>query len=409
MSLATRIRRYGHTHQPFIFLNRLRHSVLESLGDDDALDRRVISLEPAQRTQGDVLFSYISSPFFRPPGESIPSTHTHYWESLQIAQSFLDLGYGVDVISWRNDWFQPEKPYRAFVDVRYNMERLAPLLSRDCVRIMHAETAHCLFHNAAEARRLLELQGRKGVTLRARRLMEPNWAIEHADCATILGNAFTLGTYRYANKPLYPVPISAPALYPSPEGKDFDAARKRFLWLSSGGMVHKGLDLVLDAFADMPGYEVVICGPVDREADFVAAYEHALYRSPNVRTLNWVDVTSQAFIELMSSCVGLIYPSCSEGQSGAVVTCLHGGLVPIVSRESGVDVDRFGTVLESCSLEEIKDAVRMVASLPVRELRERARGAWEYARAHHTREKFAEEYRQAVSRILSQPRQSSPA
>jgi glycosyltransferase involved in cell wall biosynthesis len=91
-----------------------------------------------------------------------------------------------------------------------------------------------------------------------------------------------------------------------------------------------------------------------------------------------------------------------------VVTCLHGGLVPIVSRESGVDVESFGTVLESCSLEEIKDAVRMVASLPVRELRERARGAWEYARAHHTREKFAEEYRQAVSRILSQPRQSSP-
>ena len=405
MSVATRLRRYVHGHQPFIFLNRLRYCVLESLSDADPVHRRVVSLRPARPARGDVLFSYINNPFFLRPGESVPTTHTHYWESLQIAQTFLDLGYGVDVISWRNTWFQPEKKYRAFVDVRYNMQRLAPLLNRDCLRIMHAETAHCLFHNAAEARRLLELQRRKGVTLRARRLMEPNWAIEHADCATILGNGFTMGTYRYANKPLYPVPISAPVLYPWPESKDFEASRRRFLWLSSGGMVHKGLDLVLDAFADMPGYEVVICGPVDRETDFVAAYRGQLCQSSNVRTLNWVDVTGPSFIEIMNSCVGLIYPSCSEGQSGAVVTCLHGGLIPIVSYESGVDVDGFGIVLESCSLEEIKDAVQRVASLPVHELQGRARSAWEHARAHHTRERFAEEYRKAVSRILSERRQ----
>ncbi len=400
--LGNRLRRHVHGHQPFVVLNRLRRAVREALREDDALDRRVVSLRPTGSARGDVLFSYINRPFLLSAGESVPTTHTHYWESLQIAQTFLDLGYRVDVISWRNDWFQPEKEYRAFVDVRYNMERLAPSLSPQCVKIMHIETAHCLFHNAAEAGRLLELQRRRGVTLRPRRVMEPNWAIEHADCATILGNEFTMGTYRYARKPLYPIPISAPAVYPWPERKDFDASRKRFLWLSSGGMVHKGLDLVLEAFAEMPDHEVVVCGPVDREPDFVAAYRTLLYETPNVHTLNWIDVTSERFIELMSGCVGLIYPSCSEGQSGAVVTCLHGGLVPIVSYESGVDVDGFGTVLRSCSIEEIKDAVRDVASLPAPELRRRARAAWEYARARHVRERFAEAYRDAVSRILSE-------
>jgi len=68
-------------------------------------------------------------------------------------------------------------------------------------------------------------------------------------------------------------------------------------------MVHKGLDLVLEAFADMPGYEVVICGPVDGETDVVAAYRSQLCQSSNVRTLNWVDVTRPSFIELMNSCM----------------------------------------------------------------------------------------------------------
>ena len=87
-----------------------------------------------------------------------------------------------------------------------------------------------------------------------RRFEIPNLAIEHADCATILGNEFTINTFRYANKPLYPVPIVPAASYPWPDGKDFDACRKRFLWFGSGGLVRKGLDLVLEAFVGMPDY-----------------------------------------------------------------------------------------------------------------------------------------------------------
>ena len=43
----------------------------------------------------------------------------------------------------------------------------------------------------------------------------------------------------------------------------------------------------------------------------------------------------------------------------------------------------------------------MVASLPAQKLEERARKAWEFARANHTREKFADEYSKVVATILS--------
>ena len=365
-------------------------------------DRVVVTLAPEGPPRGWALVSYIIDPFLLEPDEPLPSRHTHYWESLQIARTFVDLGYAVDVISWRNTDFTPQKDYAFFVDVRHNLERIGPLLNPGCVKIFHSDTAHMLFHNAAESRRLLELQQRRGVTLRPRRFEMPNLAIEHADHAIIKGNDFTLSTYRYAGKPLHPIWGTPVAHYPWQDDKDFDACRRNFLFLSSGGMVHKGLDLVLEAFAAMPAYHLTVCGPVDREKSFEEAFRRELYQTPNIHTHGWVDVDGPEFMEIARRCVGLVYPSCSEGQSGGVITCLHAGLIPIISVESGVDVrDDFGVLLKTCSLGEIRAAVERVAALPAETLRAMARTSWEVARAGYTRELFAANFRAAISSISS--------
>jgi glycosyltransferase involved in cell wall biosynthesis len=226
-------------------------------------------------------------------------------------------------------------------------------------------------------------------------------AIEHADYATILGNEFTIGTYAYAGKPLFRVPISTPVLYDWPDDRDLARACNRFLWFGSEGFVHKGLDLVLEAFAELPDHELTVCGPIRGDRDFERAYYRELYNTPNIHTMGWVQVTSPEFQALVRNCIGLVFPSCSEGQSGGVVTCLHAGLVPIVSYESGVDVDPWGVVLRDCSAESIRQAVRAVSSLPASELKTRTRLAWDYARANHTKEKFAEAYAAAISAIVA--------
>jgi len=366
------------------------------------LERRFISLKPKKPIRGGVLLSYINKPFFLKPSDPVPDDHSNYWESLQIARTFLDLGYRVDVIDENNNQFLPSKHYSFFISNRINFDRIAPMLNRDCVKVFHIDTAHWLVNNMAEYHRLRRLQQRKGFVLPPRIYLTPNLAIEQADYATVLGNQFTISTYRYANKPFYRVPVSTPVLYPWPEGKDFEGSRKRFLWFGSGGFVHKGLDLVLDAFADMPDYHLTICGPIDRERDFQSAYQKELYKTPNIRTLGWVDTTSPTFLEITKNCLGLVYPSCSEGQSGGVVTCLHAGLIPIISYESGVDVDSgFGVILKNCSVEKIKNAIRRVSSLPTQQLRQMARKSWEFARANHTREVFATEYSKIVSEIMN--------
>lgn len=365
------------------------------------VEERVVTLEPEGTSRGRVLFSYILDPFCLPPGREVSHDHTHDWESLEMARAFVERGYTVDAIHWTNLSFEPQHEYAVFVDPRLNMERLAPRLGAGCVKILHAETGHWTFHNEAQRRRLAGLAARRGLVLPPYKLIEENRAAEHADALTILGNEFTAGTYAFAGKPMVRVPISSPYLYPFPEGKDFEACRRRFLWFGSGGLVHKGLDLVLEAFAGLPGHHLTVCGPIARERDFELAFWRELYETPNIDTVGWVDVAGPAFRALAASTLGLVYPSCSEGGGGSAINCMHAGLVPVLSYEASVDVaPEYGRILEESSVAGVRRAVKELSARPAGELEAMARASWRHAREHHTREGFAAGYRRALDRIL---------
>jgi len=362
--------------------------------------KRIISLKPEGPYRGKALVSYIIDGFLLEKGESIPKTHTNIWQSVQIATTFVEMGYEVDFIHYTNHSFVPKDRYSVFVDVRHNLQRLAPLLNKDCVKIMHIDHAHILFHNAAEASRLLALQKRRGITLRPRRFEMPNYGIENADAATTTGNEFTIDTFGYAKKKIYRLPVPCGIMYDLPN-RNFDKIRKKFLWFSSSAPVHKGLDLALDAFKDMPDCHLIVCGPVERDAEFANAYRKELYETSNIDTIGWVPLDSETFREITASCVAMLHLSCSEGGGASVKMCLHTGLIPVVSYQSSVDVDDFGFVLEDCSLSSIKKTIRHIGDLPEDQLAERCSKAWQYARRHHTRENFSKVYRKVVTHILS--------
>jgi hypothetical protein len=361
---------------------------------------RLVSLKPTIALKGNVLLSYVIEPFLLKDGQEISNAHTHDWESYQIAKTFLDLGYAVDIIDYNNSHYVPQKKYAIFVSARTNFQRIADLLNPDCIKIVHLDTAHWLFNNSAAYKRCLSLKSRKGVTVNSMKWVEPNWAIEHADFATLLGNDFTFETYSYSKKEIYKVPIAACSVYPSPDKKDFNRCRKNYLWIGSSGLVHKGLDLVLDVFKNNPDNNLYVCGPIDGEIDFKKAYYNELYNTENIHTIGWVNIESSSFKNLLTNCIGLVYPSCSEGQAGAVVTCLHAGLIPIVSYESGVDVNGFGVTLKNSSHEEIQKAIEVVSVMSELELKDKAVKAWEYARRNHTRERFTYEFKSVVLDII---------
>lgn len=387
-----------------ILLKDLRDFIRSAPREMMSRRRRVRSYKPKQQPVGNVLLCYSNVAFFLKAGQPIPSDHTCGWESWQMSRTFLNLGYRVDVVSEENDRFVPTRHYSVFVGNRTNFHRIAQFLNNDCIKILHIDTCHWLFHNLAEYRRLDDLQKRRGFVLPALRTMTPNLAIEHADYGIVVGNEATISTYRYANKPLFRVPISNEVNLPWPDEKDFDAVRKSFVWFGSHGFVHKGLDVVLEAFADMPEYQLMVCGPLKTmaEKEFVRAYQKELYATKNISPVGWVDMTSPRFLEITQKCIGVVFPSSSEGGSGGVITCMHAGLIPIVTYEAAVDVDASqGIMLPTCSVQDIKAAVQNLSVLPLHQLKAMARKNWELARSQHTRTAFATTYSNTISDIMA--------
>ncbi|MEM1205523.1 MAG: glycosyltransferase, partial [Acidobacteriota bacterium] len=346
---------------------------------------------------------YILDPFLvaGDNGDDLPYSHTHFWESWTLARTLVDLGYRVDVVSWTNQAFVPTEPYDLVIDVRSSLERWDGVLPPETLRVLHIDTGHHTFHNPAQVARLEALARRRRVQVRPQKMLPKNLAMETAHCATVLGNRFTQGTYAFARKPLLHIPISVPFTYPWPDGKDFEAARRRFLWFGSGGLVHKGLDLVLEAFAGMPEMHLTVCGPIRAERDFERVYFQELYRTPNIRTHGWIDVDSEAFRRLGRETLGLVYPSCSEGGGSSVLTCMHGSIVPMVTFETSVDIDpSYGVLLRDARIETLRDGVRALAERPATELEGMARAGWEHARRHHTKETFAAGARDVMERLV---------
>ncbi len=366
------------------------------------INERCITLHPpdASRPRGRVLLSYIIDGVLPRSEEDLPHSHPHFWETRAMADVFREEGYIVDVIHWTRRRALPRTDYDIFVDVRRNFERHAVALPDHCLKIAHMDTAHHRVHNGNQQQRLEALKARRGIRLDPFKLIEENQAAETADVITVLGNEFTIDTFAYAGKPVHRIRLSNPFTYPFPERKNFSEARRRFLWLSSEGFVHKGLDLVLDAFATLDDHELFVCGPLQNEPAFNKAYHDLLYRTPHIHAEGWIDVQSPRFRKLADSCAAIVYPSCSEGGGGSVITMMHAGLIPVVSREASVDIDAAcGLLLEQSSVAALQSAVRTLSAMAPDQLESMARAAWQRARDNHTRTRFKEDYRDFVKRL----------
>lgn len=358
---------------------------------------RVFRLEPEAKSRGTVALSYITVPFV--PGSDIRG-HTNAFECAEIAAAFRDLGFRVEIVDYRDRDYLPPDDTVVAIDIHGNLERWHPALTQRCKRVLHATGAHWLTWNEAEAARLLEIFRRRGVCLRPRRTAEPSRGIEVCDLATVIGNEWTMSTFAAAKKPLHRVRLSSAYTYDWAKDRDFETARRSFVWLGSYGMVHKGLDLALEAFARMPDYKLTVCGRAEKEEDFFDAYRRELTGLPNIRYAGWMDLASAEFDKIRRTHAGMIYPSSSEGCAGSIVHCAHAGLVPLVTRETGFEIGSFGFRVEEGTVDAVCEAVQSMVSEAPSQTEARARAAWDFVRSEHTQERFRREYREFAADLV---------
>jgi glycosyltransferase involved in cell wall biosynthesis len=368
----------------------------------DPVRRSFVSLQPAGAVRGRVLIAHKVEAFLRDPNDPLLRTHNHFTEARLLADAFLEQGYAVDFIHYHNRWFVPKRRYDIFLGPRINFEAFADKMPPDCIKIVHLDTAHWLYNNSAALLRLQGVQKRRGVALASYTEVQANRAIEVADFATLLGNDFDYETYAFAGKRIFQLPNPGTKLYPWVGEKDFSTCRTHFLWLGSRGLVHKGLDLVLEAFASMPDLHLTVCGPVAEDPYFVDAFRKELYETPNIRTHGWIDITGPEFVNLVKQTVAHIYPTAADACCGSVVNCMHAGLIPVATREAGVDLSAsFGVTLSGQSVEAVQAAARHVAGLPPETLSAMAKASWHEAQTVYAPESYKTVLGAVIKTIVS--------
>lgn len=173
--------------------------------------------------------------------------------------------------------------------------------------------------------------------------------------------------------------------------------KKNFLWFGSKGFIHKGCDILLDAFKEMPELSIDFYG-LDKTEE---KYFNKL-KSPNTYNCGTINVQSAEFIEkVVNKHCFLIFPSCAEGMSTSVATCMIHGIIPIISKETGFEACECIIELSDYTVETIKNTLNKVLQIPEKEILRLKNGCVEYAQKHFTIEHFDKAFRNIIKEITN--------
>lgn len=349
-----------------------------------------------------VLISYIVAPF----AAHGLNSHTNFQECLAIADVFHTLGYSVDVINFDSRHALDYSGYSCIFGFGdpfcASFYQNVPGL----VRIHYATGAHVHVQNTETLKRARNVYRKKGKwLLDSCRIVQKIWSEQTAlsDAIIVLGNEWTLNTYApYFENTLYTLPASYNAALPESmlSTKDFDNAKKHYLWFGSSGAVHKGLDLIFEVFLHNPDKTLHIAGLSDAEKNFVAYFCQELTQ-PNVIVHGFLDVASQDYTNVIRQCAFSLMPSCSEGCCTSLLNTMCNGLIPVFTPQCGIDVKNYALEIACLNKDAVADAVARCDALEVVAIRKMSAACLEDVRATCSCDAFKKNIDAILRKILA--------
>lgn len=173
--------------------------------------------------------------------------------------------------------------------------------------------------------------------------------------------------------------------------------KKKFICFGCNGLIHKGIDILCDVFSQLPECTLSLYGINEKELPLLKKIcPH------NVNICANINVQSEEFlIELVKKNAFIILPSCSEGMSTGVVTCMLHGLIPIVSKESGLLDSKLVTFLEEFSVEYITNIIKNIISTEDEKLIEQSEKIIEYTSQTYSLKAFDKTFANAIQYIIA--------
>lgn len=341
--------------------------------------------------------------------------HTNNAEIVAMIEIFNRHGFAVDLVDREADWSEIEPLLANKYDVYMANAagNSAPLhteikkLIKAKRRIFFAAGPEPDVSNRLVDARHEDFDRRTGTACVRRRLVKGDQLdrrFEGMDAIFYVGNTtFTVETFSRHALPAHQIyPSTSPQLQISAE----EITRKRtnrFMYFGGNGLICKGLDLVLEAFDGLPGVELDIGAPVS-EIDFWLYYAPLLKRNPQIRFHGFVPVDGEQFTAITAAAAFQIFPGSAEGCATSVVTCMRRGVIPVTTRETGVDLGDFGIAIEDASVSGIRELVKKLSSMDPVEMQRRVIDTY-IASMEYTPERFRRSFESALLKTLQSKEQ----
>jgi glycosyltransferase involved in cell wall biosynthesis len=349
------------------------------------------------------LLSYIKQPFIR-----YYYSHTNSFEATSWGSILNELGYQVDVMNYDSFPRINLEKYHIICgggDVFKNYYENSKL-SHKATNIFYSGGMHVCHQNNISLNRVKDVFNKKGVWLpKSARFVEKTWTHN----TTLVDGIVALGNDVCANsfKKHYSGPVFS---LNAPFFKTLDAmniinsrstnAKYHFLWFGSSGLIHKGLDLLLDYFKSRPNIYLHICGEINSEPDFIKVYRDELYHTANIINHGFIDINTCQFSEILQQCAFVIFPTCSEGGSPSVVTCIgNGGLIPIITKESTLSTG-CEIFINGFTNDDIDQTVTKALSMTDQQIKELQIANLNYILKHHSTDVYYNRLKEIISRVL---------
>jgi hypothetical protein len=171
--------------------------------------------------------------------------------------------------------------------------------------------------------------------------------------------------------------------------------RNSFVWFGSRGVIHKGLDILVDTFALMPHLNLNIYGISEEEINLIQQ------NKPNINIHSKIHVMDPEFIrKVVLENVFVVSLSCSEGMQSAIATCMLHGLIPIVTKETGYNSHDSILEFSDYTIDSVRSTLTEICNYSDDLIIQLSKSAYIYANENFTLGNFTNNIRGIFNRIF---------
>jgi len=357
-----------------------------------------------QQYTRNALLSYITSPFKL----GISYRHNNTLSVQEIAKILGSLGYNVDVIDYKDQRSYSYEKYDLIIGFGEPFAASYPK-NGHAIRVFYGTTMTPAKHNQFAIMQLQAFHKRHHVWwTESARIEEKMFSlqVQAVNAIVMYGNKLVQDSYQEIfSGPIYRLHdinfVFRPTETVTAVKKNWDLARKKFCMFPAAGMIHKGVDIVLDLFSKHLEWELYLGAPITREPRFMAIYQNIL-SLPNIHFQGFVDMSTPAYWNILDECGFFLSPSAAEGCPTSVVNaCTNGKVIPIATSRSGLEPSSYNIPIREITEESLEQAIKTAQTFSNKELETKSLDAHHYYYTAHSKEAYQKELIGALTKILA--------